>query len=67
MLTNTPTITMLNWTGPDFRVRMASELICPGCFRPLRPSAVRGEGPEALRLICEWCHVELLTIEPLGG
>jgi hypothetical protein len=55
--------TMLHWTGKDFRVRMASELICPHCFRAMRPSAVRRE-PETINLICECCHQDVLSVEP---
>ncbi len=57
-----PITTMLLWTGSDFRVGMASELICPHCFRPLRPSAVRRE-PDAINLICECCHQDVLCVE----
>jgi hypothetical protein len=59
---NTPITRMLHSTGPDFRVRMASELICPNCFRPLRSSAVRCE-PDAINLICERCHQDVLCVE----
>ena len=45
-------ITTTLWTGTDFRVRIAIELICPLCFRPLRPSAVCRQ-PDAINLICE--------------
>jgi hypothetical protein len=54
--------TTLHWTGTNFRVRMASELICPHCFRPLRPSAVRRE-PGAITLICERCRHDVLQVE----
>jgi hypothetical protein len=54
--------TMLHWTGPDFHVRMAAELICRHCFRVLRPSAIRRE-PDALTLICERCHQDVLRVE----
>ena len=59
---NTPITTTLHWTGSDFRVRMASELICPHCFRPLRPSAV-GRESDAINLICERCHQDVLCVE----
>ncbi len=59
---NTPITTTLHWTGTDFRVRMASELICPHCFRPLRPSAVCRE-PTAIDLICERCRHDVLQVE----
>jgi hypothetical protein len=61
---NLPNLKMLTWTGPDYRVRMAADWCCPSCFRPLRPPAVRHDGA-VWRLICELCHVELQTIEPL--
>jgi hypothetical protein len=54
--------TMLHWTGTDFRVRMAGELICPHCFRPLRPSAVRRER-DAINLNCELCRHVVLQVE----
>jgi hypothetical protein len=41
---------------------MASELICPHCFRPLRPSAVRRE-TDAINLICERCRHDVLQVE----
>ena len=59
---NTPITTTLSWTCSDFRVRMAAELICPHCFRPLRPSAV-GRETDAINLICERCHQDVLQIE----
>jgi hypothetical protein len=59
---NTPITTMLNWTGFDFRVRMASELMCPHCFRSLRPSAVSRE-TDAINLICEHCHRDVICVE----
>ena len=57
-----PITTILHWTGSDFRVRMVSELICPHCFRPLRPSAVRRE-PDAINLSCERCRHDVLQVE----
>jgi hypothetical protein len=59
---NTRITMTLHWTGTDFRVRMASELICPHCFRPLRPSAVHRE-PDAIHLICERCRQDVLRVE----
>jgi hypothetical protein len=56
-----PITTMLHWTGTDFRVLMANELICPHCFRPLRPNAVRRE-LGAINLICERCHQDVLQV-----
>ncbi len=53
---------MLHFTGADYRVRMASELICPHCFRPLRPTAV-GREPDAVSLICERCRHDVLQVE----
>lgn len=66
MHTNTRTITVLQWAGPDCAVRMIGDLVCPNCFRPLRPSAVRRDGA-VTQIICEGCHVDILTIEPVGG
>jgi hypothetical protein len=54
--------TTLHWTGSDYRVRLVSELICPECFRPLRPNAVRRD-PDAINLICERCHQNILSVE----
>ena len=58
----TPITTTLHWTGTNFRVGMASELICPHCFRPLRPDAFRRE-PDAIHLICERCGQDVLRVE----
>jgi hypothetical protein len=57
---------MLRWRGPDLDVAMADDWYCPHCFWPLRPSAVRRNNA-VTRLLCELCHAELLTIEPLEG
>jgi hypothetical protein len=54
--------TMLHWTGTDFHVRTASELICLHCFHPLRPSAVRSESDD-INLICERCRHDVLQVE----
>ena len=62
MINTTITTMMLHWTGPDSRVRMASELVCPHCFRPLSPSAVRRE-PDAIHLICERCGQDVLRVD----
>ncbi|MBB4261415.1 hypothetical protein GGD64_005465 [Bradyrhizobium sp. CIR3A] len=51
-----------HWTGPDYRVRMANELVCPSCRRRLRPSGVRCEA-DAISLICERCHRDLVFVE----
>ena len=59
---NLPISPMLSWTGSNFRVRMAGELICPHCLRPLRPSAVSRE-TDAINLICERCHQDVLCVE----
>ncbi|UGX91736.1 hypothetical protein G6321_00039235 [Bradyrhizobium barranii subsp. barranii] len=50
-----------HWTGPDFRVRMASELVCPCCRRRLCPSGIRRE-TDAISLICEHCHQDVLSV-----
>jgi hypothetical protein len=63
---NKPTNQKLHWRGPGFDVAMASDWCCPHCLRPLRPSAVRCDDA-ATRLLCELCHAELLTVEPLEG
>jgi len=47
-----PITTMLHWTGSDFRVRMADELVCSHCFCPLPPSAVTCD-TDAIALICK--------------
>ena len=54
--------TMLQSAGADYLVRMANDWCCPHCFRPLTPSAVRCE-PDAVILICERCHQDVLQIE----
>lgn len=53
---------MSRWTGPDFRVRMASDLVCPYCRRGLRPTGVRCEA-DALSLVCEHCHQDVVSVE----
>ncbi|MCG2625607.1 hypothetical protein L6654_03140 [Bradyrhizobium sp. WYCCWR 13023] len=50
------------WTGPDFRARMASELVCPYCRGRLRPSGVRREA-DVISLICEHCHQDMVFVE----
>jgi hypothetical protein len=59
---NTPTTATLHWTGPDFRVQMASDHPCPHCFRPLHPSDVRRD-PGAVALICGHCHHDVWRVE----
>jgi RNase P subunit RPR2 len=56
------TTMMLHWAGRGVRVSMARELICPHCFRPLRPSAVRRE-PDVITLTCERCGHDVLQVE----
>jgi hypothetical protein len=63
---NLPNLKKLHWSGPDFRVAMASDWCCPHCSRSLRPTAVRRDDA-VTRLLCELCHAELLTVEPLEG
>ena len=48
-------------------VDLADGLVCPGCFRPLRPYDVEAGTDDKLSLVCGRCDLEVLSIVPIGA